>query len=153
MLNKSIKNADLLLRGLDPCDIDELYKWRNHPDARKNFFNPNLVSWDEHKRWFEIKMEDASVTIYMAYHGESKIGSIRFENKGDAINIGVVLNPEFMGKGFGSEVIRLGTKKFISENGHGKPLVAEIKKDNIASIRAFEKAGFKESHLTFIYEE
>ena len=96
-------------------------------------------------------MEDTSTIIYMAYHGESKIGSIRFENKGDAINISVMLNPEFLCKGFGSEVIRLGTKKFISEKGHRKPLIAEIKKDNIVSIKAFEKAGFKESHSTFVY--
>jgi hypothetical protein len=29
MLNKSIK-ADLQPMGLDPCDINELYKWREY---------------------------------------------------------------------------------------------------------------------------
>jgi len=31
-------------------------------------------------------------------------------------------------------------------------IIAEIKKDNVASIKAFEKTGFKESHVTYFYD-
>ena len=33
-----------------------------------------------------------------------------------------------------------------------KSLIAEIKKNNVASIKTFQKAGFKKSGLTFIYD-
>lgn len=33
-----------------------------------------------------------------------------------------------------------------------KPIIAEIKKDNIASIKAFQKAGFKGSHVTYVID-
>jgi RimJ/RimL family protein N-acetyltransferase len=31
-------------------------------------------------------------------------------------------------------------------------IIAEIKKDNITSIKAFQKAGYKENHLTYIFD-
>jgi len=30
-------------------------------------------------------------------------------------------------------------------------IIAEIKKENIQSIKAFQKAGFKESYVTYIF--
>ncbi len=149
MMN-NVTNVDIRLRNAKISDIDDLFKWRNDPVVRKNFFNTNPVSWDEHKKWFEVKSQDADTTIYMAHYGENKIGSIRFENKSEAIKLSVMLNPDFLGKGLGAEVIRLAAKKFMSEKETRKPLIAEIKKDNITSIKAFQKAGFKESYLTFV---
>ena len=48
-----------------------------------------------------------------------------------------------MGKGYGSEMIRLATAKYLKDNPEVTRLIAEIKPDNIASIKAFEKAGYK----------
>ena len=39
-----------------------------------------------------------------------------------------MLNPDFLGKGFGSKIIRLGTEKFIKERQPDKSIHAEIKK-------------------------
>jgi L-amino acid N-acyltransferase YncA len=68
------------------------------------------------------------------------------------IKASVMLNPVFLGKGIGSKVIKLGIKKFIMEKKPGMQIIAEIKKDNVASIKAFEKAGFKENHVTYSYD-
>ena len=38
------------------------------------------------------------------------------------------------------------------EKKSGKPIVAQIKKDNIASIKAFEKAGFEEAFRTYVFK-
>lgn len=141
----------LELRNIEPADINDLFEWRNHPDVRKNSFNTDSISWDEHEKWFNVKIKDPNTTIYIAYYKEKKIGSIRFENKDNVIKINVMLNPDFLGKGLGTETIRLGTEKFVSEKGQDRPIVAEIKTGNIASIKAFQKAGFKESHLVFVY--
>lgn len=150
-LKDSISIRDLSLRNIEPSDINDLFRWRNHSETRKNSFNKNAVSWNEHERWFKAKSNDPCTTIFIACYKEEKIGSIRFENKGDVVKTSVMLNPDFLGKGFGPNVIKIGTKKFISEKRHGKPIIAEIKKDNISSLKAFQKAGFKESHLTFVY--
>lgn len=153
-LKNNIIEAVPKLRNVEPGDIDDLFEWRNHPEIRKNSFNTSPISRNEHEKWFNEKTEDPLTTIYIACCGDVKIGSIRFENKDNkVIKVSVMLNPDFFGKGFGVEIIKLGTEKFVSEKHPERPLIAEIKKDNIASIKAFQGAGFKQSYLTFIYSK
>lgn len=144
-------NVDIKLRAIEPHDIDKLFEWRNHPDVRSKSFNTDPVNRVEHEKWFNAKINDPDTMIYVAYCGKNDIGSIRFENKGDAVKVSVMLNPSFVGKGFGAEIIRLAVEKFLSGKKSNKGIIAEIKKDNIASIKAFQKAGFKESYLTLEY--
>lgn len=147
------KDAEIKIRDIDESDAEDLFEWRNHPEARKNSFNTAPLIFKEHEKWFKRKIKNPDTTIYMACCGNDKIGSIRFEDNGEVKKVSVTLNPKFAGKGLGSKIIRVGTGKFISEKKPGKPVVAEIKRDNMASIKAFEKAGFKESFITFIFDE
>ena len=132
-------------------DINDIFKWRNHPDIRKNFFNQEMLSWDEHEKWFMARLNDPDATVYMAYRRKEKIGTIRFEANESAIKTSVMLNPLFLGKGLGSKVIKLGVERFIMEKKPVMQIIAEIKKDNITSIKAFQKADFKRSGTTYIY--
>ena len=132
-------------------DINDTFEWRNHPDIRKNSFNQELLSWDEHEKWFTAKLKDPDTTAYMAYYREKKVGTIRFESKDRVIRTSVMLNPLFLGKGLGSHVIKLGVERFIMEKKPVMQIIAEIKKDNITSIKAFQKADFKRSGTTYIY--
>lgn len=128
-----------------------MFSWRNHPDIRKNFFDATPVSWETHEKWFREKNNDIGSAIYMVYYRANKIGSIRFESKENTIKTSVMLNPDYIGKGFGAEIIRIGTDRFIKEKSPTKPIIAEIKKENIQSIKAFQKAGFKESCVTYVF--
>lgn len=136
---------------MESSDIGDLFEWRNHPVIRENSFGTNVISLNEHERWFKKKIKDPGSKIYIACCGDGKIGMIRFDDHGDVIKVNVMLNPDFLNKGFGSKIIKLGIEKLTSEIKLDKHIVAEIKNDNMASIRAFQKVGFKESHLTFVY--
>ena len=153
MIVESKGGEAIEIREIQDDDINDLFNWRNHPEVRKNFFNTNPISWDEHEKWFKAKIKDSYTSIYIACSGKDKVGSIRFEDKSDVIKVSIMLNPDFLGKGFGSEVIRLGTERFIKEKNPYKPIHAEIKRDNIASLKAFQKAGFEESYLVFVYSK
>jgi len=133
--------------------MDDLFKWRNHPVIRENSFNTEPVSRDEHERWFQRKIKDQNSQIYIACFDDNKIGIVRFDETGDVIKVSVMLNPDYFGKGLGSEIIRLGAERFIREKNPCKPVIAEIKKDNTVSIKAFQKAAFKESYSTFVYNK
>ena len=98
------------------------------------------------------KLKDPDTVAYMAYYKKEKIGTIRFESNEYVIKTSVMLNPLFLGKGLGPRVIKLGVEEYIKEKKPKKSLVAEIKKDNITSIKAFQKAGYKENHLTYIFD-
>ncbi|HBR21700.1 MAG TPA: hypothetical protein DD713_03920 [Nitrospiraceae bacterium] len=132
--------------------MQDLFNWRNHPDIRKKSFNTKPISWDEHERWFKEKTGDSKTTIYMAYCQEQKIGTVRFEDIGNAIKVSIMLNPEYLSKGFGSNIIKIGTEKFIKENTSLRPICAEIRVDNIISIKAFQEAGYKGNHMVLMYK-
>ena len=149
--SESLMSNIINLTKAEINDINDIFEWRNHPDIRKNSFNQELLSWDEHEKWFMAKLKDPDTTAYMAYYKEIKVGTIRFESKDRVIKTNVMLNPLFLGKGLGSKVIKLGVERFIMEKKPDMQIIAEIKKDNIASIKAFQKADFKKNGTTYIY--
>ena len=148
--------TDIRLDRITEDGCKNIWLWRNHPEVRKNFFNTEPVSWQEHKRWFASKIKDSHIKIYIAMLGEDKIGVIRFESESNFAKVSINLNPDFFGRGFGSKIIQLGTEKFLNESIGVKPIIAEIKKDNIASQKAFEKAGYECTEVTgkkLVYEK
>ncbi len=70
---------------------------------------------------------------------KEKIGAIRFERENSEVKTNVMLNPDFLGKGLGCKVIKLGVERFIKEKKADMQIIVEIKKGNIASIKAFGK--------------
>ncbi len=150
--SESLMSDIIKLTKAGITDINDIFEWRNHSDIRKNFFNQELLSWEEHEKWFMAKLKDPDAAVYMAYYRKEKIGTIRFESESSVIKTSVMLNPLFLGKGLGPKVIKLGVERFIMEKKPDMQIIAEIKKNNFTSIKAFTKAGFKEKHLTFVYQ-
>jgi RimJ/RimL family protein N-acetyltransferase len=142
------ETARMELRIAAPEDVMDLFLWRSNPDVQKNSFNSKPLLLHEHERWFENRLQDQKTSIYIAVSDNKKIGTIRFEEKSDFIKVSVMLNPEYFGRGFGADLIRLGTEKYADKKNPDKPLIAEIKTDNTASIKAFKKAGYEESHIS-----
>lgn len=148
--------TDIVLNTITKNDRRDIWLWRNHPEARKSFFNTEVVSWQEHKKWVASKIKDSHTKIYIARLDKERIGVIRFEIGNICVKVSVNLNPDFFGRGLGSRVIRAGTEKFFEETEIKKPIIAEIKRDNIASQNAFTKAGYEirqEGKGKLIYEK
>jgi len=138
-----IKATDITLNLVSENDCRNLWLWRNHPDVRKGCFRDGCIVWQEHKQWFYKSLKNKNIRIYVASRGKDKIGVIRFRRLKDYIKVSVNLNPEFFGKGLGANIIRLGTEKVLEEKKFRKPIIAEIRLDNIISQKAFYKAGYK----------
>lgn len=145
--NSLVVKEHLRLGIVEECDM------ANHPDTRKCSFNTDTITPEGHEAWFKKKLASADTVIYIAMSGKDKIGTIRFEDIGETIKTSVMLNPAFFGQGLGSKVIAIGTEKYLREKRPAKPIVAEIKTGNTASLRAFAKAGFNESFVALVYED
>ena len=135
--------STITIRRVTADDIIDLFKWRNHPRVRKNFFNRHTVEWEAHESWFKTKSRDPNTYLYIACSGSRKIGYIRFDCEKDKASVSVALDPIFFGKRLATSIITLGVERFIKEKGLDQTILAEIKNDNIASIKAFQKAGFE----------
>ena len=67
---------------------------------------------------------------------------VRFDKEEDSAEISIAISPSMHGKGYGTKLLKQGCNKYFKKELTVKFITAEIKKDNIASIRAFTKAGF-----------
>ena len=132
------------------------FDWANDPDTRRQSFNSAPIGWEQHKVWFARKLTDpdALLLVFETVDGVP-VGQVRFEKQADSdVIIGVSVDTAFRGRGLAAELIReactVCRKKWNNPApGHNRQNVlisAYIKPENVASIRAFEKAGFANSH-------
>lgn len=122
-------------------DAEIIYAWNSDDTARQNSFNQSKFSFADHMSWFEKKLssEESELLVFTNGAGE-KIGLIRLDRIDDGALIGINLDANQRGKGYAGRMLSMGTKSWF--NRTGKPVFAQIKKTNIASIKAFEKAGY-----------
>ena len=133
------------IRKLTENDCYDIWVWRNHPQVRKWCFNTEAIGYDaQHKKWFKTKFNNEGVRMYIAeIENTKKIGQIRFDKDIDTRwYVNVNLNPQFFGQSLGDKVIRLATEYFLNEEDNAKEVIAQVKKENRTSLKAFGKAGF-----------
>lgn len=123
-------------------DSKHILSWRNDPKVRNHFFDSRRVSLAEHTRWYKKRLSDPDTAMYIARYGNERTGVIRFEKKKNAVSVSVNVAPHLIGKGLGSEIIRLGTERYYAETKEASPVIVDIKSGNIASQKAFQKAGY-----------
>jgi UDP-2,4-diacetamido-2,4,6-trideoxy-beta-L-altropyranose hydrolase len=130
----------LSIRKVEEKDKKILFNWANDPDTRKYSGNSDPIVWEEHTKWFEKKLNDLPDSKIFMVLSHVEACFVRFEKKGDWY-VGIVVAPIFRGKGLANESLSLGIKEFYK--CVKKPLYAEIKKENIGSIKIFQKNKFK----------
>jgi len=125
--------TDITLRNALKSDTRFIYNLRFSDDCIKVSTTSNKPTYNQHCIYFNEHIDEYKVIMV---NGKMSIGYIR-TNKDNEISIALI--KEYRNKGIGSLVL----KKI---NG-----TATIKKDNLQSINAFEKAGFKLKY--YIYEK
>jgi len=81
--------------------------------------------------------------IYIAEDGNKKIGMVRADRINKSVaEISINMSPAERGKGYGAALIGLASKKILDENSLSF-LIAKIKETNLASVKAFKKAGYE----------
>ena len=139
------------VRKANNSDIEEIYTWRNDPKTKKMSKNKNAINLDEHKIWFSrIKNDKNSlILICKEININKKIGVVFFnlnETKKTS-KISINLDPIKRRKGYGSECLANSIDYFKDKFKDCETILAEIKKENAASKKIFEKMGFTKTTL------
>jgi RimJ/RimL family protein N-acetyltransferase len=131
-------------------DSDEVLLWRNDPLAIAMSTSSTEVSAKQHAKWFPTTLNsDTCVHVIgesTGPHEESKkIGVCRFDREeGNQWRVSINLNPAVRGRGLSEELLRLSIAFW---GNRIKPsddrLFAEVLPENPASIKIFERNGFK----------
>lgn len=136
-------DRSLKLRKVTPQDMDLLFCWANDDTVRANAFHTEKIPYENHVQWFEKMMSDAAVYQYILYDGDVPIGQVRLvDEDGDAL-IDYSVAAAHRGKGYGLELLRLLCQQLETDKMTSvTKLVGQVKYQNQASARVFEKAGF-----------
>lgn len=132
----------LHLREATYEDMDLLYKWANDPAVRKNSFNSEPISYDNHVSWFNKIMEDNTVLQYILMKEDVPMGQIRLNIEGNDAEIGYSIAEEYRGKGYGHTILQLIAEEIRSNYPNITNLIAKVKTDNTASNMLFKKEGY-----------
>ena len=141
-----MEEETLEIRNANIKDVDLLFRWSNDELVRKQSFVSNAIPYEGHCNWYNAKLEDENSIMFILEINAIPAGVVRFDLNEESATIGISIDENFRGKGFGQTFIELGVNEYFIENE--LPVLASIKKDNIASIKSFVKAGF-----TFFREE
>ena len=98
------------------------------------------MPWETHEAWFSRALADPTRTLLIGIDPETrnKVGLVRFDllESGQRL-VGVNVAPEHRGRGLGALLLARALER---QSG---ALVAEVRPDNRASVRLFEKLGFR----------
>ncbi|MHA1976239.1 MAG: GNAT family N-acetyltransferase [Candidatus Hodarchaeales archaeon] len=146
-----LEGSNLILRGLELNDVEELMKHWNNAEHRKYILNKVPQSREEEIEWikhgWQIRSEGKGY-IFAIIHKESHlyIGHLGLDIK-DRISgrgsLGIaIFNKEYWNKGYGTESMRLIVDyAFKTLNLHSVEL--ELYADHPQAQRCYEKVGFK----------
>lgn len=145
-LSTSVLAKQIVLKQADkePEGVESrlLLKWRNDPITREMSRNTEIVSLDEHRQWFLKTSNDEKRLILIGYCDAIPVGMVRLDRQDvEVAEIGINLNPEMRGKGFGTALLQAVCSYAFGSLGV-KRIKAVVKSKNLASINIFEGTGF-----------
>jgi RimJ/RimL family protein N-acetyltransferase len=134
-------------------DLDLYFNWTNDTDTRSNSFNTQIIDYQLHTNWFLSKIIDKKALL-LVFENEEKIpvGQIRIEQKPTENIIGISIDKNFRGLGLAVSMLEVSCNIFFEEFKETN-IHAYIKKNNLASIKSFQKAGFELANELLIGKE
>jgi len=138
-----MKAVQLNTRIADESDLKDIWEWRNDVKTRKMFLTASKVSFDEHQKWYSEILSRKSSYLYIGIiNAKDKIGVCRFDlgESCEEATISININPKYRGRGFCCLMLLSAIDSFQKERHLN--LRANIKKENKASIKCFQKCGF-----------
>jgi UDP-2,4-diacetamido-2,4,6-trideoxy-beta-L-altropyranose hydrolase len=141
----------LRIRPVREEDRTMLWEWANEAGARASAFRSQPITWEEHVAWFDRRRDDPCTKMYVLLEDDEPVGQVRFEIQHDrTAEIDVGIARDSRRRGYGAEGLRRACARFFSE-ADASSVVAYIKPDNVASLRAFARAGFSDEGLALVH--
>ncbi|PHR55236.1 MAG: UDP-2,4-diacetamido-2,4,6-trideoxy-beta-L-altropyranose hydrolase [Arcobacter sp.] len=131
------------IRKTQAEDLMPLFELANDPLVRSLSLQTEAISLSAHTKWFEKSMQDPKYLLFTLLDSRGNfLGQLRFNlyTPSQAL-ISISLVSSARGFSLSRNIIKKGTE-VLSKIQKDRKVVAQIKEENIASIKSFEKAGF-----------
>ena len=125
------------LRPAEMTDAECLLAWRNDPKTRQASHNSDEVILESHLAWLDASLSNPSKRLlWIAEVNGVAVGTCRADKVEDAWELSWTIAPEARGKGVAHQMLSKLVHSF------DEPLVAQVKANNIASMKVAERVGF-----------
>lgn len=135
------------LRLAQPEDSERIYHWRNQEFVRRFSHDTAEIPWEEHHRWFQASLKNPQRAILIGeLQNKEPIGVLRYDWEASRAIVSVYLCFEKTGQGLGSQLLQAGSHWLRQYQPGIQNITAEIQPQNVASVKAFERAGYQASN-------
>lgn len=136
--------AQLTVRSVRPDDAPLLFDWANDAGTRAASFDTAPIPWDTHVAWLGRKLADPGCRMYvLELDGAGPIGVVRFDGVlTEQADVSVTVAPGSRGHGLSAPMLDASVNALFGASSVAR-VRAFIKPENVASVRAFERAGFR----------
>lgn len=144
-----MQNDTLILRALEPEDIDTLYIWEN--DITEWYSRQNMTPISRYQLWQYIKSYDGTLyggdqlRMLVCRNDGTPVGTVDLYDI-DAANrrawVGIYIAPEWRNRDYARTALT-HIAKYACNHLSIEHIAAEVADDNIPSCRLFESIGYK----------
>lgn len=135
--------ASLQFRQATMEDAELLFAWANDPVVRQFSFSSDPIPWETHVNWLQNKLTQTTALLLIAEAENKPAAFLRFDLNGQEALISYQIGAAFRGKKLGHRVLQLGMQELKKYLPEVEKAIGFVQPQNIASVRAFEKAAFQ----------
>jgi UDP-2,4-diacetamido-2,4,6-trideoxy-beta-L-altropyranose hydrolase len=129
--------TEIKLRPVTMADAPQLLVWRNEATTLANSYNSNAVGLDDHIKWLKRVLRSDEHVLRIAEFKSEAIGVVRADRTKEGWLLSWTVSPGARTKGLGRNML----DQFVqSLKG---PLIATIRRDNVASQRMASAVGMR----------
>lgn len=122
-------------------DMNQVFEWANDPVSRANSYFSESIPLETHQRWFTNKLKDPKCLLFIAEAETEAAGMVRYETGTEYTTVGILVDKEFRGRGMASRMLVDTAVSYFERTD--LPIHAFIKTTNLASVKTFQKAGYR----------
>lgn len=142
-----IMGEQVYLRKMTVEDTDRVVAWRNAPHVMEQFIYRTPLTRETHLEWIRTKVETGAVEQFIICIRKSgrEIGSFYLrdiDREEGTAELGIFIGErDALGKGYGTEAVRLGVLYGFSSLELQR-IILRVFSDNAKAVRNYEKNGF-----------
>jgi RimJ/RimL family protein N-acetyltransferase len=134
----------MTLRPASGADARLFFDWANRDDSiASSLATQGHIQWEEHRSWFEARLQDRDTRIWVLEASGRSVGQIRLQDKGEGPEVSIYVEPQDRRCGIAAAALGIALEQ-ASAIWPGVRILARVRHDNTASQVFFRKAGFVE---------
>lgn len=142
--------SGIVVRNAKEEDSPKLFEWRNHPNIRSVSRNVDLISWENHQKWFSAVLSSQDRVLLIGQIGEEPVGVVRFDKHEDCAEVSIYLVPDSNHSGQGRNLL-LSAEQWLTANRSDIHCIrASVLGGNVPSQRLFLGSGYRVENTSYL---